>query len=79
MERIIVEMHEANPDIVIWAKPNAGMPVPGTVPARYDTTPEQMAESALKLVKAGASVIGGCCGTTPEHIKAIANAISAAD
>ena len=62
-----------NTDLPIWFKPNAGLPVVdesgNTV---YDTTPSQMAEMAVKARSIGASIIGGCCGTTPEHIAAIA-------
>ena len=39
---------------------------------RYDATPEDMAELARKLRGIGISIVGGCCGTTPEHLAAIA-------
>ncbi len=58
--------------IPIVAKPNAGLPRlaedGGTV---YDMTPEVFAEEMLPIIEAGASIIGGCCGTTPAHIKAL--------
>ncbi|XID95226.1 bifunctional homocysteine S-methyltransferase/methylenetetrahydrofolate reductase [Paenibacillaceae bacterium WGS1546] len=56
--------------------PNAGIPdyVDGKVV--YSATPEYFASSALKFADAGAKLIGGCCGTTPEHIAAIAKALS---
>ena len=44
--------------------------------AVYDATPEDMAEYARKFVALGARVVGGCCGSTPEHIKAIAEAVA---
>jgi 5-methyltetrahydrofolate--homocysteine methyltransferase len=72
MEQVVNEYLSANPELVIWAKPNAGMPIPGTSPADYDTTPQQMAQSILRLVEAGAKIVGGCCGSTPEHIREIA-------
>ncbi|QMV40265.1 bifunctional homocysteine S-methyltransferase/methylenetetrahydrofolate reductase [Cohnella cholangitidis] len=55
--------------------PNAGIPdyVDGQV--IYSATPEYFASSAIKFANAGARVIGGCCGTTPEHISAIAGAL----
>lgn len=58
-------------DIPISAEPNAGLPelVDGVIV--YPETPETMAEHAEELVRAGASIVGGCCGTTPEHIRAI--------
>jgi 5-methyltetrahydrofolate--homocysteine methyltransferase len=75
MEQIIQEMAALQSGIPLWAKPNAGMPKPGTSPAEYDTTPEQMAEATLRLVQAGAQIVGGCCGNTPAHIAAIAAAV----
>jgi 5-methyltetrahydrofolate--homocysteine methyltransferase len=77
MEKVIKEMVAAQPGVPIWAKPNAGLPVPGAVPARYDMTPEQMGEAAVRLAHAGAQVIGGCCGTAPELLRAIATAVRA--
>jgi methionine synthase I (cobalamin-dependent)/5,10-methylenetetrahydrofolate reductase len=59
------------------AQPNAG--VPRLIEGRYIylTTPEYMAEYAKRFIQNGASIIGGCCGTTPEHIKAMKNALRA--
>lgn len=58
--------------IPIVAKPNAGLPrldeYGSTV---YDMTPEAFAEEMLPIIEAGASIVGGCCGTTPAHIKAL--------
>lgn len=55
--------------------PNAGLP--GLVEGRltYLATPEYFAESALRFAALGARLVGGCCGTTPEHIAAIARAL----
>ncbi len=56
----------------IWIKPNAGLPeVIGGV-AHYKTTPAEFAASAQELVEAGATFLGGCCGTTPEFIRVLA-------
>jgi 5-methyltetrahydrofolate--homocysteine methyltransferase len=56
----------------VWIKPNAGLPeMVGGVPT-YRTTPQQFAESAQELREAGATYVGGCCGTTPEFIRALA-------
>lgn len=52
--------------IPIIAKPNAGQPDES---GRYSLTPEQMAQSMKPLVEAGVQIIGGCCGSTPEHIR----------
>jgi methionine synthase I (cobalamin-dependent) len=43
--------------------------------AVYKITPEEMGEYALKYIAAGARIVGGCCGSTPEHIAGIARAI----
>jgi 5-methyltetrahydrofolate--homocysteine methyltransferase len=56
----------------IWIKPNAGLPQMVSGAARYKTTPEEFAASAQELVEAGATFLGGCCGTTPEFICALA-------
>ena len=53
--------------------PNAGLP---NEIGEYDETPSQMAESVRKMALAGSvNIVGGCCGTTPEHIKAVAEAV----
>jgi len=59
----------------ISAQPNAG--IPQSVDGRniYMTSPEYMAEYARRFVKAGARIVGGCCGTTPAHIKAISDTL----
>lgn len=54
--------------IPIIAKPNAGIPNPQS-PSGYDLSPKEMASKIGLLLDAGASIVGGCCGTTPEHIK----------
>ncbi len=53
---------------------NAGMPVVINGVASYDVGPREFAESAAELAKAGCAAIGGCCGTTPEHLKAVVDA-----
>lgn len=61
--------------IPILAKPNAGLPELENGVTVYKTTPEEFAAWGKKLVEAGASIMGGCCGTTPEHIRALTAAI----
>jgi 5-methyltetrahydrofolate--homocysteine methyltransferase len=68
-------MHAAAPDALLWAKPNAGLPKMIDNEAVYDATPAYMAEIARELCRAGAQVIGGCCGTTPEHIATMGSAL----
>lgn len=56
-------------DIPIVAKPNAGLPKLEDGVTIYDMGPEEFAREMMPLVEAGADVLGGCCGTTPEHIR----------
>jgi 5-methyltetrahydrofolate--homocysteine methyltransferase len=67
----------AGPDTVLVAKANCGIPqfVDGKI--RYDGTPELMADYARLARDAGARIIGGCCGTTPEHVRAMRSALEA--
>lgn len=67
----------AGPDDVIVAKSNCGLPVMGDdMRVRYDGTPEVMADYARLARNAGARIIGGCCGTTPLHLRAMVNALA---
>jgi 5-methyltetrahydrofolate--homocysteine methyltransferase len=67
-------IHAAS-DRPLWMKPNAGMPHMGPDNrAIYDVTPADMGEQAALWVAAGARIIGGCCGTSPEHLREIARA-----
>jgi len=59
----------------IWLKPNAGIPRLVSGRTIYPDTPQYMASFVPQLIEAGASIIGGCCGTTPQHILAIAKAV----
>jgi len=77
MEKIVQEYASAAPEFPLWAKPNAGLPHTVDGSAVYDLTPGEMATAAMKYVHLGARVVGGCCGSTPEHIAAIAKAIKA--
>ncbi len=58
-------------DRPVWIKPNAGLPVLENGRVVYHTTPEEFAGHVPELVAAGAGFIGGCCGTTPEFIRAV--------
>ena len=58
----------------VIAKPNAGLPDPVT--NEYNVDPEAFAASAVKLAEAGVTIFGGCCGTTPEHIRAVTEALA---
>jgi 5-methyltetrahydrofolate--homocysteine methyltransferase len=75
MEKIVQEYTAAEPGFPIWAKPNAGLPRMDGMISVYDVTPEQMGESAVRNIANGARIVGGCCGSTPEHVAGIAKAV----
>jgi 5-methyltetrahydrofolate--homocysteine methyltransferase len=76
MEAILKEYSETIPGFGLWAKPNAGVPHMDvkTEQGVYDMTPEDMFAYAKKYVAIGVRVVGGCCGSTPSHVAAIAKA-----
>jgi methionine synthase I (cobalamin-dependent) len=59
----------------LWIKPNAGMPEMVHGQITYRTTPEEFARGSRELGRAGADFIGGCCGTTPDFIRAVRAAL----
>jgi 5-methyltetrahydrofolate--homocysteine methyltransferase len=73
--RTVLGIVAAHPDLPVIAKGNAGIPkfVHGHI--HYDGTPELMADYAVLARDAGARIIGGCCGTMPEHLRAMRNAL----
>jgi 5-methyltetrahydrofolate--homocysteine methyltransferase len=75
MIEIVRHMRAAVPDLPILAQANAGMPELIDGVTVYAETPEYMSSRVAALVDAGATIIGGCCGTTPEHIAAMAGAV----
>jgi len=77
METVIDAMHQANPGALLIAKANAGLPqlVGGQVV--YDGSPERMALYAQRMRELGARLVGACCGSTPEHIRAMSEALKA--
>jgi 5-methyltetrahydrofolate--homocysteine methyltransferase len=75
MEKIAQEYAATEPGFPLWIKPNAGLPRMVDGNTVFDITPEQMGAYAKKYVDIGARVVGGCCGTTPEHIAAIVKSV----
>lgn len=72
---IVQQIREAAPEKPILVHANAGLPKNVNGVDIFPDTPEQMATLVPDLIKAGANIIGGCCGTTPEHIRAIRKAV----
>jgi 5-methyltetrahydrofolate--homocysteine methyltransferase len=77
MIEIARQTRTAQPNTPILINANAGMPVLEGEKTVFKETPEFMASKVSDLIKAGAQIIGGCCGTTPDHIAAIAKAAKA--
>ncbi len=75
MEKILAEYAAVLPGTPLWAKPNAGMPRMHQGQTLYDVSPAEMAEFARRAAALGARVVGGCCGSTPEHVSAMADAL----
>lgn len=71
----IIEQMARTTSLFISVEPNAGLPTLVGEETVFPETPEEMAGHAVALREAGANIIGGCCGTTPEHIKAMAGAV----
>jgi 5-methyltetrahydrofolate--homocysteine methyltransferase len=68
MADIVREIRAAAESVPILVHANAGMPVNVEGVTTFPETPEEMAENAAAVLDAGARVVGGCCGTTPEHV-----------
>ena len=75
MVTILEQMREVA-EVPLMAKPNAGMPELVDGETIYAMTPEEFANAGKLLIAAGAHVVGGCCGTTPEHIRELKKAVS---
>ncbi len=73
--RILKQMHQAVPGGRFWVKPNAGWPEQVGGRIMYPADPEYFGEYAVAFRAAGAHIVGGCCGTTPQHIIAMRRAL----
>ena len=71
MIEIVKEIRALDPDIPVLVHANAGLPVYEDGKTVFPETPSEMATQMEDLVGAGANIVGGCCGTTPEHIRYI--------
>jgi len=76
MRPVIERLHNAS-GLPVWAKPNAGLPRLQDGVAVYEQTAEQFVAEAVGLLASGAGFIGGCCGTSPEFIRALKASIEA--
>jgi 5-methyltetrahydrofolate--homocysteine methyltransferase len=76
---IVREIREANQNIPLLVHANAGMPQLVNGENVFPENPEMMSANVAELINAGANVIGGCCGTTPNHIRAIKSKVNEAE
>jgi 5-methyltetrahydrofolate--homocysteine methyltransferase len=76
MEAVMEEMHQVAPDALLLAKPNAGLPAIIEGQTTYVFSPQDMARFAVRYVELGARIVGACCGSTPNHIRAMADAVN---
>ncbi len=70
-----VERYKSVTNLPVMAQPNAGKPRLENMKVVYDETPEQMVKGLIPLLEAGANVVGACCGSTPDHIRAFRKAM----
>jgi 5-methyltetrahydrofolate--homocysteine methyltransferase len=75
MIEIVREIRSIDPITPILVHANAGKPIFQDGKTVFPETPERMAAKVQDLIKSGANIVGGCCGTTPAHIKGLVNAI----
>ncbi len=75
MSAIVKEIVSAVPETPVLIHANAGMPVMVDGVDTFPESPEEMARNVIPVIEAGARIVGGCCGTTPAHIRAIKEAV----
>lgn len=76
MLEVIKQMHAARPAVILVSKSNAGKPEIGEDgKVVYRAGPDEMARYAIEMKKAGAKIIGGCCGSSPAHLQAMAQVL----
>jgi methionine synthase I (cobalamin-dependent) len=74
-EKLVSTTKRFKDGLIVFAEPNAGKPELIDGRAAYKVTPEDFAAAAGKIHAAGVTILGGCCGTTPEHIQATAKSL----
>jgi methionine synthase I (cobalamin-dependent) len=74
-ETYVAAARSARAGLLVFAEPNAGKPELVDGQAVYRTTPEEYAAACQRIVDAGIHILGGCCGTTPDHLRAVAETV----
>ena len=73
--RVAVERYKSVTSLPVMVQPNGGKPRLENMKVIYDETPEQMVKGLVPLLDAGANIVGACCGSTPDHIRAFRTAM----
>src|SRR3954468_24017941 len=73
--RDAVERYKSATELPVMAQPNAGQPKLVNMKVVYDETPAEMVKGVVPLLQSGANIVGGCCGSTPDHIRVFRQAI----
>ncbi len=76
IEGVIQAMYSVGMEVPLVAKSNAGMPVLRNGEAHYEATPEEMGRYAVRVRNFGATIIGGCCGNSVDHVRAMSKALA---
>lgn len=74
---MVARLYREHSDLPIMVQPNAGLPVLENLKAVYKQLPADMAKAVPEALEAGVAIIGSCCGSTPEHTRAIRQAVDA--
>ena len=74
-ENLVSAVRALSDEVIVFAEPNAGKPERVEDKAVYKVSPDEFAEATRKIHSAGLSMIGGCCGTSPQHIEATAKTL----
>jgi 5-methyltetrahydrofolate--homocysteine methyltransferase len=75
--RDAIERYRRVTDLPVMAQPNAGQPKLVNMKVLYDETPDEMVKGVVPLLEAGVNILGACCGSTPDHIRAFRSAMDA--
>jgi 5-methyltetrahydrofolate--homocysteine methyltransferase len=73
----VARLYRENCALPVMVQPNAGLPVLENMKAVYKQSPEDLALMVPEALEAGAGIVGSCCGSTPEHTRAIRQKVEA--
>lgn len=74
-KKFVDAVKAADKDVLVLAEPNAGKPELIEGKAEHKVTPDEFSAAAKQIYEAGITIIGGCCGTSPDHLKALAKTL----